>query len=112
MVMIYKLNRFGLGNDDGPLQGRARVRGTTGGFVDLGNEHEYAAGGHQASGANEIFADVQGDRPWFVLISLCICKSLLIAYYFLAYYIIGGGQTFLYLNQLSLVLGMEFILVV
>jgi hypothetical protein len=82
MVMIYKLNRFGLGNDDGPLQGRARVRGTTGGFVDLGNEHEYAAGGHQASGANEIFADVQGDRPWFVLISLCICISLLIAYYF------------------------------
>lgn len=33
--------------------------------MDLGNEYEYAAGGHQASGANEIFAEDQGDRPWW-----------------------------------------------
>lgn len=29
------------------------------GFEDLANEPQYGAGGHQASGANEIFADVQ-----------------------------------------------------
>lgn len=33
--------------------------------MDLGNEYEYGAGGHQSSGANEIFADVQTDKPWY-----------------------------------------------
>lgn len=31
----------------------------------MGNEYQYGAGGHQASGANEIFAEDQGDRPWW-----------------------------------------------
>lgn len=38
---------------------RARMRRQSGGFVDLGNESQYGSGGHQASGANEIFADIQ-----------------------------------------------------
>ncbi|GBP86819.1 Solute carrier family 12 member 8 [Eumeta japonica] len=44
---------------------RSIGRRTSGGFVDLGNESQYGAGGHQASGANEIFADIQGDVPWW-----------------------------------------------
>lgn len=44
---------------------RARMRRQSGGFVDLGNESQYGTGGHQASGANEIFADIQGDVPWW-----------------------------------------------
>lgn len=31
----------------------------------MGNEYQYGAGGHQASGANEIFAEDQGDKPWW-----------------------------------------------
>lgn len=31
----------------------------------LGNEYQYAAGGHQAAGANEIFAEDQSDKPWW-----------------------------------------------
>lgn len=42
-----------------PDYDRARMRRQSGGFVDLGNESQYGTGGHQASGANEIFADVQ-----------------------------------------------------
>ncbi|XP_055379772.1 solute carrier family 12 member 8 [Condylostylus longicornis] len=57
-------NRFGLGSEDEPNFHR-RQRGNSGGFVDLGAEYEYAAGGHQASGANEIFAGEQGDKPWW-----------------------------------------------
>ncbi|XP_067637387.1 solute carrier family 12 member 8 [Eurosta solidaginis] len=60
-------NRFGL-DDDGPgdvVIANFRQRGNSGGFVDLGNEYTYAAGGHQASGRNEIFADEQGDKPWW-----------------------------------------------
>ncbi|VVD02122.1 unnamed protein product [Leptidea sinapis] len=50
---------------DEPGFDRARIRRQSGGFVDLGNESQYGTGGHQASGANEIFADVQGDAPWW-----------------------------------------------
>lgn len=59
-------NRFGLGSeDDGEVMvANFRQRANTGGFIDLGNEHTYASGGHQASGANEIFAQEQGDKPW------------------------------------------------
>ncbi|KAH8331891.1 hypothetical protein KR067_001898 [Drosophila pandora] len=61
--------RFGLGNeDDGEVAVatfRQRTNNNTGGFVDLGNEYTYAAGGHHASGANEIFAGEQGDKPWW-----------------------------------------------
>ncbi|KAB0801518.1 hypothetical protein PPYR_05872 [Photinus pyralis] len=53
-------SRFGLGAETS-----SRSRSHTGGFVDLGNEHQYAAGGHQASGANELFAEEQGDVPWW-----------------------------------------------
>lgn len=60
--------RFGLGgDDDGEItvaSFRQRSNNNTGGFVDLGNEYTYAAGGHHASGANEIFAGEQGDKPW------------------------------------------------
>nr|NP_001259131.1 uncharacterized protein Dmel_CG12773, isoform B [Drosophila melanogaster]AGB94977.1 uncharacterized protein Dmel_CG12773, isoform B [Drosophila melanogaster] len=60
--------RFGLGGDeDGDVavtSFRQRTNNNTGGFVDLGNEYTYAAGGHHASGANEIFAGEQGDKPW------------------------------------------------
>lgn len=44
---------------DEPGYDRARMRRQSGGFVDLGNESQYGTGGHQASGANEIFADIQ-----------------------------------------------------
>lgn len=44
---------------DEPGFDRARMRRQSGGFVDLGNESQYGTGGHQASGANEIFADIQ-----------------------------------------------------
>ncbi|CAH1256635.1 unnamed protein product [Diabrotica balteata] len=50
-------SRYGLGTE------AARVRGNTSGFVDLSND--YGAGGHQASGANELFAEEQGDVPWW-----------------------------------------------
>ncbi|KOB62033.1 putative Na-K-Cl cotransporter, partial [Operophtera brumata] len=50
---------------DEPGFDRARIRRQSGGFVDLGNESQYGTGGHQASGANEIFADIQGDVPWW-----------------------------------------------
>lgn len=32
---------------------------------EIGNEYQYAAGGHQAAGANEIFAEDQNDKPWW-----------------------------------------------
>ncbi|KAG7310717.1 hypothetical protein JYU34_003522 [Plutella xylostella] len=51
-------------NED-PSFDRTRMRRQSGGFVDLGNESQYGRGGHQASGANEIFADLQGDVPWW-----------------------------------------------
>ncbi|XP_017086762.1 solute carrier family 12 member 8 [Drosophila eugracilis] len=61
--------RFGLGGDeDGEVavaNFRQRTNNNSGGFVDLGNEYTYAAGGHHASGANEIFAGEQGDKPWW-----------------------------------------------
>lgn len=50
---------------DEPNFDRTRMRRQSGGFVDLGNESQYGTGGHQASGANEIFADIQGDVPWW-----------------------------------------------
>ncbi|EFA10925.1 solute carrier family 12 member 8 [Tribolium castaneum] len=51
-------SRFGLGSETAQ-----RVRANTSGFVDLSND--YGAGGHQASGANELFAEEQGDVPWW-----------------------------------------------
>jgi potassium/chloride transporter 8 len=51
-------SRFGLGSETAQ-----RVRSNTSGFVDLSND--YGAGGHQASGANELFAEEQGDVPWW-----------------------------------------------
>lgn len=51
-------SRFGLGPENA-----SRTRGNTGGFVDLGNEYDYGAGGHQASGANELFAEEQVSFP-------------------------------------------------
>lgn len=57
--------RYGLGSDEPQQYQRTRPRGNSGGFVDLGNEYQYGAGGHQASGANEIFAEEQGDKPWY-----------------------------------------------
>jgi len=53
-------SRYGLGQENA-----TRSRAATGGFVDLGNEYDYGAGGHQASGANELFAEEQGDVPWW-----------------------------------------------
>ncbi|XP_037043134.1 solute carrier family 12 member 8 [Bradysia coprophila] len=58
-------DRYGLGNEDTHQYSRTRPRGNSGGFVDLGNEYQYGAGGHQASGANEIFAEDQGEKPWW-----------------------------------------------
>lgn len=49
-------SRYGLGSENDT---RIRGNGNTGGFVDLGNEYDYGAGGHQASGANELFAEEQ-----------------------------------------------------
>lgn len=54
-----------MGNEEQYNYSRARPRGNSSGFVDLGNEYQYAAGGHQAAGANEIFAEDQGDKPWW-----------------------------------------------
>lgn len=64
-IFIYFARRYGLGTEEVHHYSRTRPRGNSGGFVDLGNEYEYAAGGHQASGANEIFAEEQGERPWW-----------------------------------------------
>lgn len=47
-------SRYGLG-----AEGATRARAQSGGFVDLGNEYDYGAGGHQASGADELFAEEQ-----------------------------------------------------
>ncbi|KAL9699825.1 hypothetical protein quinque_003266 [Culex quinquefasciatus] len=58
-------SRYGLGSDDSSPTERARARGNSGGFVDLGNEYDYGAGGHHASGRDEIFAEDQGDKPWW-----------------------------------------------
>lgn len=46
--------RFGLGSETAQRQ-----RATTSGFVDLSSNFDYGAGGHQASGANELFAEEQ-----------------------------------------------------
>lgn len=51
--------------NDEPGFNRSDMRSRSGGFVDFGNESQYGTGGHQASGANEIFADIQGDVPWW-----------------------------------------------
>lgn len=49
--------RFGLGSEEPAVA--ARSGNSTNGFVYLGNEYDYGAGGHQASGANELFAEEQ-----------------------------------------------------
>lgn len=46
--------RFGLGTETAQRQ-----RANTSGFVDLSSNFDYGAGGHQASGANELFAEEQ-----------------------------------------------------
>ncbi|CRL06920.1 CLUMA_CG019437, isoform A [Clunio marinus] len=56
-------DRFGLDSDDIPRT--ARARHASGGFVDLGNESEFAVSGHQPSGPDEMFANEQGDKPWW-----------------------------------------------
>lgn len=56
---------------------RARMRRQSGGFVDLGNESQYGSGGHQASGANEIFADIQvcgGHQASGAIIVICFLQ--------------------------------------
>lgn len=53
------LDSFGLGEDGPAVFTRGRGRRNEGGFVDLGNEYQYGIGGHQASGANELFAEEQ-----------------------------------------------------
>ena len=63
-------NHYGLDSDDIPrLHSRTRNQ-NQGGFVDLGDEYQYGAGGHQPSSQGEIFADVQGDRPWYIKLDL------------------------------------------
>lgn len=47
-------SRYGLGSETAQ-----RVRASTSGFVDLSNNFEYCVGGHQAFGANELFAEEQ-----------------------------------------------------
>lgn len=65
-LLWEKINRYGLGNEESyNYSNHVRPRGNSTGFVDLGNEYQYASGGHQASGANEIFAEHQGDKPWW-----------------------------------------------
>lgn len=46
--------RFGLGSETAQRQ-----RANTSGFVDLSSNYDYGGGGHQASGANELFAEEQ-----------------------------------------------------
>ncbi|KAL3289551.1 hypothetical protein HHI36_022968 [Cryptolaemus montrouzieri] len=53
-------SRYGLGTETAQ-----RVRANTSGFVDLSSNFDYSIGGHQASGANELFAEEQGDVPWW-----------------------------------------------
>lgn len=64
-----RLRRSDLDKDsfrgDEPGFDRARMRRLSGGFVDLGNESQYGTGGHQASGANEIFADIQVRKLYY-----------------------------------------------
>lgn len=58
----FHTQSYGLDSDNIPRS--ARTRNAAGGFVDLGNESEYAANGYQPSSADEVFADEQGDKPW------------------------------------------------
>lgn len=60
-------SRFGLGPESA-----TRARSNTSGFVDLGNEYEFGAGGHQASGANELFAEEQVILRMFTIHSLIV----------------------------------------
>lgn len=55
--------RFGLGSESAQRQ-----RANTSGFVDLSSNYDYGAGGHQASGANELFAEEQ--------VSTCLYKKI------------------------------------
>lgn len=61
LILIF----FSFGLDSDNIPRTARARHASGGFVDLGNESEYAAAGHQPSGPDEVFANEQGDRPWW-----------------------------------------------
>lgn len=61
---LFRLSIFRFGLDSDNIPRAARTRNVTGGFVDLGNESEYAANGHQPSGPDEVFANEQGDKPW------------------------------------------------
>ncbi|KAG5677672.1 hypothetical protein PVAND_007409 [Polypedilum vanderplanki] len=56
-------DRYGLDSENVPRS--ARARNTSGGFVDLGNESDYARAGHQPSGSDEVFASEQSDKPWW-----------------------------------------------
>lgn len=67
--------------DDSPAN-VPRNRRFSGGFVDMGNEADYSAGGFSAAAQNEIFTDVQGNKvrkplnAWF-LRGLKIIKILI-----------------------------------
>jgi potassium/chloride transporter 8 len=61
-MISFHFCSYGLDSDNIPRN--ARTRNAAGGFVDLGNESEYAAGGHQPSSADEVFASEQGDKAW------------------------------------------------
>ncbi|KAG5677663.1 hypothetical protein PVAND_007400 [Polypedilum vanderplanki] len=54
-------DRYGLDSENVPRS--ARAKNTSGGFVDLGNESDYARAGHQPSGSDEVFASEQSDKP-------------------------------------------------
>lgn len=62
-------SKFGLGNRETSSQQQQpngsnktdRLPGAT----DFGSEYHYGPGGHQASEANELFAEEQGDKPWW-----------------------------------------------
>lgn len=80
----------------------------------MGNEYDYASGGHGASGNDEIFAENQGDKPWyekscqfFLLYSALSINESIKSYVSLQMCLfLGGEHSFLYLNQHYLESGM------
>lgn len=89
------IHRYGLDSDNIPRS--ARSRNVDGGFVDLGNESEYASSGHQPSGADEVFASEQGDRPWYDTLLLSPTQYLFFSLFneFVIDIFLGGKRIFL-----------------
>ncbi|XP_046999272.1 solute carrier family 12 member 8 isoform X1 [Schistocerca americana] len=57
--------RFGLGDNTQRNNATERSRGQGTSQRTYDTEYQFGPGGHQASNANELFAEEQGDKPWW-----------------------------------------------